>query len=112
LLHNGFADLIDFNKFSEWYTLSTWFHLDPESKHTGSTAQLLIKPQLILHGHPTPVDILTDISATIVTTQFKVNSSNQTVSKTFRKSKTEAQRGSGGRLPSVTLPALGQGLPN
>jgi len=69
----------------------TWFHLDPESLHTGSTAQLLIKPQLLLHGHPTPVDILTDISATIVTTQFKGNSSNQTVSKTFENLKLRPQ---------------------
>jgi hypothetical protein len=68
VMHDGFADLVSLDQNHEKYTLTAWFHLDPESLITGNSAQLLVRPQLLINSSPAPLDLLKDLKVTVVTT--------------------------------------------
>eukprot|EP00826_Nyctotherus_ovalis_P042781 TRINITY_DN4453_c0_g1_i3.p1 TRINITY_DN4453_c0_g1~~TRINITY_DN4453_c0_g1_i3.p1 ORF type:complete len:653 (+),score=206.47 TRINITY_DN4453_c0_g1_i3:240-2198(+) len=52
LLHEGMAQLVDFKRMGERYTLKCGFYLLPESVIMGKTANIVIRPHLTVNGKP------------------------------------------------------------
>ncbi len=62
---SGFAQLADFNRLGEAYTLQCESVLLPESLITGAKAQLLLLPHLLCNGRSASLTILKKTSATL-----------------------------------------------
>ena len=64
------AQLCDFTRLSEAYSMTTSFHLNSESVLTGQEAQIVIKPILKINNRMAGVDLLRNCKVTLVTNSY------------------------------------------
>lgn len=70
LLHNGFAQLCDFERQTENYTFTSWIHLNSESILIGSKASVIIKPQLQINSRLASNELIKHAKVTLTTTSY------------------------------------------
>ncbi len=71
LLNKGAAQLIDFKRLGETYSLRCGFFLLPESVLMGQKASILVRPQLLLNGRAADLSLLRNIKCMLYTTTFE-----------------------------------------
>ncbi len=79
VLHNSFAALHQFRHAAEIYTLSAGIAIDREALIAGATAQVMIRPELLLNGRPTDLDLLEETALVIESTDHEGISSSKEV---------------------------------
>ena len=70
LLHQGLAQLVDFNRMEEIYTLECGFFLLPESMIMGQEATIAIRPQLLVNGRAADNKLLKKITCVLSTSKY------------------------------------------
>eukprot|EP01022_Parablepharisma_sp_SALTPOND_P023508 TRINITY_DN4_c0_g2_i2.p1 TRINITY_DN4_c0_g2~~TRINITY_DN4_c0_g2_i2.p1 ORF type:complete len:1596 (+),score=184.76 TRINITY_DN4_c0_g2_i2:189-4976(+) len=70
LLHQGLAQLVDFTRMEEVYTLMCGFYLLPESVIMGKNATIMIRPQLLVNGRLGDLGLLKNIRCVLYTSNF------------------------------------------
>jgi hypothetical protein len=70
LLHNGFAQLCDFERQTENYSFNAWINLNSESILIGNKAQILIKPQLQINNRLASLELIKNGKVTLTTTTY------------------------------------------
>lgn len=80
LIHDEFAQLADFERMTETYSLSCSFVLHPEALLMSTEASLLVRPTLTVNGRPCDLGLLKNVKAKLTTTSFI---DNIPVTKTF-----------------------------
>ena len=63
--HNGFARLYELQHVEETYTLDVDVHIEQQEALAGSSARVMLRPQLFLHGQPVSLSDLKNISVSI-----------------------------------------------
>ena len=70
LVHNEFAQLVEFTRYSENFTLEVGYILNPESLIMSNQATVLLRPVLKVNGRKCSWESLTKVKATITTVSF------------------------------------------
>ena len=70
LIHNEFAQLADFNRLTETYSLNCSYVLHPESLLMGMESKILVRPQLTVNGRPCDLRLLKNNKIKLTTTSF------------------------------------------
>ncbi len=70
LVHEGIAQLVDFERQREDYAFSCGFFLHPDSVVMGSKATLLLRPLLTVNGRAAPLSLLENPRVTVRATNF------------------------------------------
>jgi len=70
LLHQGLAQLVDFNRMEEVYQLKCGFYLLPESVIMGKNATIMIRPQLLINGRIGDLGLLKNIRCVLYTANY------------------------------------------
>ncbi|KAI7872019.1 hypothetical protein BDF14DRAFT_1755353 [Spinellus fusiger] len=78
LSEDGFCEPVSFTHRHEEYTLTAQFYIQSESISTGKKTEVVVVPQLSIHGQPASLNLLEDISLTVETTDI-VNVKNSSV---------------------------------
>ena len=73
------STLAKFRHQSESYRVDVYAHLDRESLIAGNTADLLLRPELFLAGHPVSIELLEEPLLTIIATDLDGKSTTQEV---------------------------------
>eukprot|EP01022_Parablepharisma_sp_SALTPOND_P009836 TRINITY_DN1405_c2_g1_i1.p1 TRINITY_DN1405_c2_g1~~TRINITY_DN1405_c2_g1_i1.p1 ORF type:complete len:2260 (-),score=324.93 TRINITY_DN1405_c2_g1_i1:695-7474(-) len=80
LLHGKLAQLVDFTRLKETYSLKCSFFVFPESFLMGSQATVAIKPFLYINGRIAPTSLMQDIKTAV---SFTTSQDNVKVTKTY-----------------------------
>ena len=70
LLHQGLAQLVDFPRLEEAYSLNCGFFLLPESLIMGQEATIAIRPQLLINGRTADIKLLKKIKCVLYTSKY------------------------------------------
>ena len=70
LLHQGLAQLVDFPRLEERYSLTCGFFLLPESFIEMKKASILIRPQLFVNNRPADINLLKNIQCVLSTSNY------------------------------------------
>ena len=70
LIHNEFAQLADFTRLTETYSLNCKYVLHPESLLMGMESKILIRPQFTVNGRPCDLKLLKNTKVKLTTTSF------------------------------------------
>ena len=70
LLHNGFAQLCDFERQTETYSFNAWINLNSESILIGNKASVLIKPQLQINSRLASNELVKNAKVSLTTTSY------------------------------------------
>lgn len=70
LLHQGLAQLVDFGREEERYSLDCKFFMLPESFIMGNKASLLMRPQLLINGRKADMKLLENVRCVIYTSNY------------------------------------------
>ena len=70
LVHNGFAQLVEFMRFPEKYTLDVAYITSSESFIMGNQAKIILRPWLKVNNRKWNLECLSKTKITIVTTSF------------------------------------------
>ena len=70
LLHQGLAQLVDFPRMEEVYSLECGFFLLPESMIMGQEATIAIRPQLLINDRTADIKLLKKIRCTLFTSKY------------------------------------------
>lgn len=70
LVHNDFAQLVEFTRFPEKYTLDVAYIVSPESLIMGNQATVILKPCLKVNNRKCKLEVLSKTKATITTTSY------------------------------------------
>ena len=67
MIHENFAQLGEFERKTEVYQLSAFFHLNSESLLVGQEAHILIRPKLTINGRKASLKLLKNCSVKLST---------------------------------------------
>eukprot|EP00830_Metopus_es_P002375 TRINITY_DN1213_c0_g1_i6.p1 TRINITY_DN1213_c0_g1~~TRINITY_DN1213_c0_g1_i6.p1 ORF type:complete len:2229 (-),score=458.73 TRINITY_DN1213_c0_g1_i6:107-6793(-) len=73
LLHQGLAQLVDFNRMEESYSLQCGFFLLPESVIMGKIATIVVRPQLLINGRQGDIGLLKNIRCVLYSSNYTDN---------------------------------------
>jgi len=70
LLNNGFAQLCNFERFSENYAFSAWIYLSSESLLIGNKAEVVVRPFLTVNQREAQLEVLKNTKITLTTLNY------------------------------------------
>ena len=70
LVHNGFAQLVEFMRFPEKYTLDVAYIMSSESFIMGNQAKIILRPWLKVNNRKCNLECLSKTKITVITTSF------------------------------------------